>query len=120
MSYSGLHFGHYKAASFDKNLSVLHAAKLLECAKRGLPLGQWSFGITVLLEKIMGNTYVNKLRAICLFEADFNWLNKLIFAKRMMQLADECNAIPEGIFSRKGRHCDSAAMSKTFFFCDGS
>ena len=116
---SGLNFGHYKAASFHKNLSVLHAAKLSECAKRGLPLARWSFGITVLLEKIMGNTYVNKLQAICLSEADFNWLNKLIFAKRMMQRADEQNAIPEEIVSRKGRHCNIAAMSKTFF-CDGS
>jgi len=79
----------------------------------------WSFGITVLLEKIMENTYVNKLQAICLFEAVCNWLNKLIVVKRMMQRADKCNTIPEEMFSHTGRHCDSAAMSKTFF-CNGS
>ena len=77
--------GHYKAASFDYALSALHAAKLSECAKRGLPLARWSYGVTVLLEKIMGNTFVHRLRAICLFEADFNWWNKLVFARRMMQ-----------------------------------
>ena len=71
-SYSGLHFGHYKAASFDKDLSALHAAKLSECARQGLPLARWGHSVTVLLEKIMGNTYVNKLWAVCLFEADFN------------------------------------------------
>ena len=37
-SYSGLHFGHYKAASFDPELSALHAAKLTLCAKMGVPL----------------------------------------------------------------------------------
>ena len=118
-SYSGLHFGHYKAASFDKNLSLLHAAKMSGCASRGLPLSRWSFGVTVLLEKVMGNTFVNRLRAICLFEADFNWWNKLVFAKRMMQQAGERGAIPHEIFSKKGSHCDGAAMCKTLF-CDGS
>ncbi len=37
-SYSRIHFGHYKAASLDRNLSTLHAAKLSACAKKGIPL----------------------------------------------------------------------------------
>jgi hypothetical protein len=37
-SYSRIHFGHYKTASFDRNLSTLHAAKLSACAKKGIPL----------------------------------------------------------------------------------
>jgi hypothetical protein len=36
--YSCLHFGYYKATSFEKNLSALHAAKLSVCDKRGIPL----------------------------------------------------------------------------------
>jgi hypothetical protein len=43
-SYSRLHFGHYKAASFDKDLSAPHAAKLSACANWGVPhllLGGW-------------------------------------------------------------------------------
>ena len=91
LSYSGLHFGHYKAASFDPALSALHAAKLTLCAKMGVPLARWGFGLTVLLEKICGKNFVNRLGAICLFEADFNWWNKLIFARRMMKLAGESN-----------------------------
>ncbi len=38
-SFSCLHFGHYKAASSDKHLSTLHAAKLTACARHGTPLG---------------------------------------------------------------------------------
>ena len=57
--YSGLHFGHYKAASFDPALSALHAAKLTLCAKMGVPLARWGFGLTVLLEKNCGNNFVN-------------------------------------------------------------
>jgi hypothetical protein len=37
-SYSGLHFGHYMAASFCLDLSLLHAAKLTICAKIGVSL----------------------------------------------------------------------------------
>ena len=37
----------------------------------------------------------------------------------MMQQAHENSIIPDEIFSKKGSHCDGAAMCKTFF-CDGS
>ena len=73
----------------------------------------------MLLEKICGNNYVHRLRAICLFEADFNWWNKLVFAKRMMGMADEKGLIPIENYAKKGSHCDNAVMAKTFF-CDGS
>ena len=59
LSYSGLHFGHYKAASFDPALSALHAAKHTLCAKMGVPLARWGFGLTVPLEKVCGNDVVN-------------------------------------------------------------
>ena len=114
-SYSGLHNGHYKAASFDKDLSALHAAKLSLCAKTGVPLARWGRGVTILLEKIAGNNFVHKLRAICLFEADFNWWNKLIFAKRMMKQASECGTIPDEHFAKKGSHCNNANLCKRFF-----
>ena len=114
-SYSGLHFGHYKAAAFDPDLSALHASKLSLCARKGVPLARWGRGLTVLLEKIMGNNYVHKLRAICLFEADFNWWTKLIFARRMMAQADAKGCIPDDLFAKKGESCDSAVMTKVFF-----
>ncbi len=83
--YSKLHFGHYIAASVCPDLSLLHTARLSICARNGVTLAWWGNGFTVLLEKILGNIFVHKLRAICLTEADFNWWNKLVFAKRMMQ-----------------------------------
>ncbi len=42
---------------------------------------QWGIGLTLLLEKVVGNNFVHKLWVICLLEADFNWINKIIFAK---------------------------------------
>jgi hypothetical protein len=45
--------------------------------QRGIPLACWGIGLTVLLEKIVGNNFIHKLRAICLLEADSIGLTKL-------------------------------------------
>jgi hypothetical protein len=71
----------------------------------------------VLLEKVIGNRFVHKLRAICLLEADFNWINKVIFAKRMIGLALQNNLIPGKCFSKKGINCINAVTTK-IFICD--
>jgi len=71
------------------------------------------------LEKIVGNIFVHKLRAICLLEANFNWWNKLIFAKRMMQQAIHAGAIPQECFVRKSSNCNYAVLTKQFF-CNSS
>jgi hypothetical protein len=72
-SCSGLYFGHYIAASFCAELSSLHAAKLSICARNGLALSRWGRGLTILLEKILGNIFLHKLWAICLLKVDLNW-----------------------------------------------
>ena len=74
-SFSGITFSHYKAVASHTMLSAMHAAYLTSCARRGIPLARWGIGLTVLLEKIVGNIFVHKLQAICLLEADFNWIN---------------------------------------------
>jgi hypothetical protein len=68
-------------------LSVMHAAYLTSCARRGIPLARWGIGLTVWLEKIVGNNFIHKLRAICLLKTDFNWINKIIFARFMIGTA---------------------------------
>jgi hypothetical protein len=61
--------------------------------------------------------FVHKLLAICLLEADFNWWNKLIFAKWMMQQAGWDGAIPQEYFAKKHSTCNNAVLAKQFF-CD--
>ncbi len=118
-SYSGLHFGPYIAVLHCPNLLLLHAAKLSICARNGVSLARWGKGLTVLLEKILGNVFVHKLCAICLLEADFNWWNKLIFAKRIMQQAIQDGHILQECFAKKHSHCNHAVLTKQFF-CDSS
>jgi hypothetical protein len=41
-------------------LSAMHTAYLTACARKGISLAIWEIGITVLLEKIIGNNlYTN-------------------------------------------------------------
>ena len=72
---------------FDNDLSVIHAATLSAMTERRVPLAMWGIGVIILPENIMGVAYINKLQAIGLFEADFNWQNKLIFTRRAIRLA---------------------------------
>jgi hypothetical protein len=70
-SHSGMHFGIYMANARSDKLSLLHAAKLSLAAKLGITLDRWHNALTVLLEKSFGNIMIDKLRAICLLEADY-------------------------------------------------
>lgn len=106
-----------KASAHDKYLSALEAAKLSLSACTGIPLDRWGSALTVLLEKEFGNIYLEKMRAICLLEADFNWLNKLIFAKRMMDQAYDANIVPVEQFARRSTQASSRVLCKVLF-CD--
>ncbi len=118
-SFSGVTFSHYKAAAFHYMLLAMLAAYLTACARKGIPLKQWGVSLTVLLKKIIGNNFVHKIQAICLLEADFNWMNKMIFTKRMIGMALERKLIPGECFSKEGSNCISAVMTK-IFICNES
>ena len=116
-SHSHIHFGHYKAIAHDRYLSALEASKLSLAATTGIPMERWGSALTVLLEKAFGNIYLEKMREICLLEADFNWLNKLIFAKRMMDQAYDNGLVPVEQFARRGVQASHGVLCKVLF-CD--
>jgi hypothetical protein len=80
-SFSGVTFLNYKVAASHSMLLAMHVVYLSACKQKGIPLTRWGIGLTVLLETIFDNNFVHKLRAICLLKEDFNWINKVIFAK---------------------------------------
>jgi hypothetical protein len=116
-SASGIHFGHLKAAGFDKFLSSIYATKLSLASTSGIPLKRWETGLTILLEKSPGNISIDKMRAICLFEADFNYLNKYIFAKQMMDKAFEADVVPSEQFAKRGSQANQG-VTASVLYCD--
>ncbi len=116
-SESGCHFVHYKAASYDCYLSAMHTAKLTLAASTGAPLARWGNGLTVLLKKVFGNIHIDKIRAICLLEANYKWLNKIVFAKQMMDKAFQGDIIPAEHFAKRGSHATEGVLTSGLF-CD--
>jgi hypothetical protein len=79
----------------------MHTAKLTLATSTSIPLTRWGNGLAVLLKKVFGNIYIDKMQAICLLEANYNWLNKFAFAKQMMDKAFEGDIIPVEQFAKR-------------------
>jgi len=112
---SRVHYGHYKAAIQDpqpQSTNVL-ALQLTVIARSGIPPESWSIGLQVMLEKTAGECIVEKLRAIQLYEADFNCYNQFIFGRQAMQTLTDSGYIPEELFSQKGSSAEDAKFDKT-------
>lgn len=114
-SASRAHFGHYKTASKFDWLCNFFAKKLSFVSRTGSAPARWGIGLTVLLEKIAGQALVNKLRAILLMEADFQMLNRLIFANRAMALARSHGLIPDEQYAERQSDGQDGAWLKRLF-----
>lgn len=115
-SKSGRHFGHYKAIINDPSLVSLHVTNINLAATRGEPLQRWCEGVNVLLEKIAGDSHIDKLRAICLLEADFNWWLKVIFARRMMSHMSSTGTLPPEQGATNGKTPLDTSLLKQLFY----
>ena len=111
-SFSGRHFGHYRAATSHQGISNVHAMMTQLAAQSGTHFQRWGVGLSVMLEKIAGVVLVNKLRAILLMEGDFNFMNKLVFGSRMMKMALNSGLCPEETFSCKNKTSEEAVLAK--------
>jgi hypothetical protein len=100
-SESGIHFGHYIVGCKSDIIAHYHTAQVSVILAHAIQLERWSQGLSVMLEKTLGNMLVTKLRAILLMEADFNATNKIVYGSRMLNNAREYKQMPEEIFSKK-------------------
>jgi hypothetical protein len=113
---SGIHFGHFIAAC--KHPELLN----IECDMANFPLRtgyspvRWQQGVEVMLLKQHNNFNVNKLRAILLFEADFNFNNKRIGRALMWKAEDEQWLAPEQYGSRKNHSAIDHCLNKRLSF----
>ena len=93
-SISGLHFGHWKTLAKCPWLAEQQAKLTKAAFQAGSPYKHWMHGLTVMLEWIAHCVHVDKLRAILLIETDFNFANKLVFGKKMVDNMEEAGVIP--------------------------
>jgi hypothetical protein len=79
----------------------------------GISLQRWKNSITTMIEKQPGFPQINKLRVIHLYEADYNLILKIIWARRLVWHAhdlDKLNAAQAG--SRPGSNSIDVAIQK--------
>jgi hypothetical protein len=57
------------------------------------------------------------MQAICLLEANYNWLNKFVFAKQMMDKAFQGDIIPVEQFAKRGSQAIKGVLTLGHF-CD--
>jgi hypothetical protein len=69
----------------------------------------------VLLKKVFGNIYIDKMWAICLLEANYNWLNNIVFAKEIMDKAFEGDIIPAELFAKRGSQATEGLLTSGIF-----
>ena len=114
-SVSGLHFSHYKSAADSDRMSEIHAIMTHMASNSGVPLVRWTKGLSCMLEKEKGVCIVDKLRAILLMEADFNFGNKLLFGHRLMKQMENTGDIPaEQHGSRNAHRSIEVALNRRF------
>ncbi len=93
-SYSGLHYGHYKASIDCPRVAEFHALITELAFSQGYSLSRWQSSLQVLLEKKPGAIRISDLRALGLLEADFNSAMKILVGHHMVRQALQANHIP--------------------------
>ena len=122
------HYGHYKAVSVcarlpekhpqhSKTLATIYAGMLSLPLKHGFSPSRWQYCVDAIIEKIPNKPRIEKLRIIMLYEADFNFLLKLVWGKRLVRSAEALNSIGESSHgSRPGRQAQDALLQKLLVY----
>lgn len=68
----------------------------MKSLNRGTSLPRWQQVTTTMIKKDNNNSKINKLRVIHLYEADYNLLLKILWAKRLVWIAHDSQCINSG------------------------
>jgi hypothetical protein len=98
MSPSGRHLGHYitllkrigdELDEVGETILQLHHTMLRIAQYRCKPYKRWKTETEVMLEKDKGDPKIDRLRIICLYEADYNIFLKIMWAHRLVKTCEE-------------------------------
>jgi hypothetical protein len=80
-------------------------------AQGGCPPDRWGHGLQVSLEKVARVALVNKLQAILLMEANFNYMNKWIFGFEIINIMYALGYVAGDQYSQKECMAEDAKMN---------
>eukprot|EP00956_Cyclotella_meneghiniana_P030533 scaffold77050_cov44-Cyclotella_meneghiniana.AAC.4 len=102
------------AGSHDKDITELYVTGLNTIREIGIAPDRWKCSVTVystIGENLWCKAY-HETQSICLLEADFNWLNKLIFAQRLEAHCRLHGLTPREQFAKSQSSCEEASLIK--------
>ena len=124
----GGHYGHYKTAAVvaslprehpdhTRVLAEIYATMLSLPLQHGFAPERWQQCVDAILEKIPGKPIIKKLRIIMLFEADFNFMLKLIWGRRLVRHAEKYLCLGTSNHgSQAGRQTIDALLEKLLLY----
>ena len=122
------HYGHYKAAAiaarlpedhmdYTKDIAWIHATMCSLPLLYGFSPSRWRTCIDAILEKIPGHPLLEKLRIIMLYEADFSYVLKEVWGRRLIRSAEDRSLLGLAQHgSRPGRQCTDAVLEKSLVY----
>ena len=111
---SGIHFGNFIACADDNNLSKFESSIVQIPFVTGYLPYPWKEGSIVMIKKRSGEVDVSALRSLVLLEADYNFNNKILGRRSMLQ-AESINAIaPRAIRKSKREDSGRSGITQTF------
>lgn len=108
---SGRHLGHYKVLLCSDNCSDRYDDKykdpredimtvyyniVIAALNMGISIDRWQNCTTTMIEKQPGNPKINKLRVIHLYEADYNAILKIVWARKVVWHAHNNDVLNNG------------------------
>jgi hypothetical protein len=113
---SGITISQMKAHGKDPHLSEVDSVMAHLPFYYGFSPLRWRKGLDIMLEKKKGIRQINTLRAILLYEADFNQNNKRL-GREMLYTAEKIGAVaPEQYGSRKNMSAVDQSLNKAITF----
>jgi hypothetical protein len=136
---SGRHLGHYRALlmNFEErsiktntanNTSDSEPSKaicilkvyyniLIAAINSGTSLQRWQTSHTSMIQKVVGNSRIDKLRVIHIYEADYNLFLKLFWGRQLVYNSERNRRLNEGQYgSRPGKKCSDQVVKKIMVY----
>jgi hypothetical protein len=132
---SGRHLGHYRVLLLDlqedakstdtlnrdnskaKLIMKVYYHMLLAVLHSGIPLDRWTTSHTSMIQKINGNSRIDKLRVIHIYEADYNLFLKIFWGRKMVFNSERNNQLNEGQYgSRPGKKSSDQVIKKIMVY----
>ena len=110
-----IHFGHFMAACEHRQNILVHYIMAEIPFRTGFAPSKWKSATNVMILKKAGLFDIDKLRTLCLFQANHNHNNKFL-GQQMMEHAMKTNSIAQEQYSVTGRRSISHALNKVLFF----